>query len=253
MFSPDYLRPLITIFVLFLLSSLESVIPAAGGRTHRSRHAIKNLALGLFNAGVLALLTAPFAARLASWNENSGSGLLPLLNLSPVNSTVLAILMLDAWMYVWHRANHRIAFLWRFHRLHHSDAEMDATTAVRFHLGELLISTSLRLLVMLALGIALWQWLAYEMLLLPVILFHHSNVYFPARLDQWLRTIIVSPALHRVHHSRVKIETDSNYASVFSWWDRLGKSYRLNKDNHPIIFGLDEKAGEEWRPAIEGS
>ena len=199
------------------------------------------------------MLTAPFAARLASWNENSGSGLLPLLKPSPVISTVLAILLLDAWMYVWHRANHRIAFLWRFHRLHHSDAEMDATTAVRFHLGELLISTSLRLLVMLALGIALWQWLAYELLLLPVILFHHSNVYFPARLDQWLRTIIVSPSLHRVHHSRVKIETDSNYASVFSWWDRLGKSYRLNKDNHPISFGLDEKAGEKLQSVLENS
>lgn len=253
MFSPDYLRPLITIFVLSLLSSLESVFPAAGGRTHRLRHATKNLALGLFNAGVLALLTAPLVARWATWNENSGSGLLPLLNLSPVNSTVLAILLLDAWMYIWHRANHQISFLWRFHRLHHSDAEMDATTAVRFHLGELLISTSLRLLVMLALGIALWQWLAYELLLLPVILFHHSNVYFPARLDQWLRTIIVSPSLHRVHHSRVKIETDSNYASVFSWWDRLGKSYRLNKDNHPISFGLDEKAGEKLQSVLENS
>jgi hypothetical protein len=93
---------------------------------------------------------------------------------------------------------------------------MDATTAVRFHTGEILISSALRLAVIPLLGITIYQLLVYEMALLPVILFHHSNVRFPESLDRWLRTIIVTPAIHRVHHSRLRMETDSNYSSIFS-------------------------------------
>src|SRR5215813_5385924 len=118
-----------------------------------------------------------------------------------------AILLFDAWMYLWHRANHQLDFLWRFHRVHHSDPEMDVTTAIRFHAGEILISSALRLAVIPLLGITNRQLLVYEMLLLPVILFHHSNVLIPERLDAILRLVIVTPAIHRVHHSRLRAET----------------------------------------------
>jgi sterol desaturase/sphingolipid hydroxylase (fatty acid hydroxylase superfamily) len=120
-------------------------------------------------------------------------------------------------------------------------------SSCRFHTGEILISSALPLAVIPLLGITIYQLLVYEMLLLPVILFHHSNVRFPERLDRWLRPIIVTPAIHRVHHSRVRTETDSNYSSVFSFWDRMAGTFRLRRDGRPVNFGLDEYDGEEWQ------
>jgi sterol desaturase/sphingolipid hydroxylase (fatty acid hydroxylase superfamily) len=124
---------------------------------------------------------------------------------------------------------------------------MDATTALRFHTGEVLISSALRLAVVPLLGIALWQLLIYESLMLPVIMFHHSNVKFPEKADRWLRFLIASPAIHRVHHSRVRVETDSNYSIIFSFWDRIGGTFQLRKDRRPVDFGLSEYDSEEWQ------
>jgi sterol desaturase/sphingolipid hydroxylase (fatty acid hydroxylase superfamily) len=243
----DYFPTVMAACGLILLFALESWLPAAVDRHRRLRHAARNLTLGLLNAVAIAVLASPFIAQVAGWVEGSRFGLLNLLNLPPVIATATAILLFDAWMYLWHRANHRLDFLWRFHRMHHSDPEMDATTAVRFHTGEILISSALRLAVIPLLVITIYQLLAYEMLLLPVILFHHSNVRFPEKLDAPLRLIIVTPAIHRVHHSRLRPETDSNYSSVFSFWDRIAGTFRLRRDGRPVSFGLDEYDAEEWQ------
>jgi sterol desaturase/sphingolipid hydroxylase (fatty acid hydroxylase superfamily) len=245
--AKDYLPTVAAACVLILLFALEGWLPAAVDHHRRLRHAARNLSLGLLNAAALAVLAAPFIAQVTGWVEKSRFGLLNLLNLPPVIGAVAAILLFDAWMYLWHRANHQLGFLWRFHRVHHSDPEMDATTAVRFHAGEILISSALRLAVIPLLGITIYQLLVYEMALLPVILFHHSNVRFPESLDRWLRTIIVTPAIHRVHHSRLRMETESNYSSIFSFWDRMAGTFRLRRDGRPVDFGLDEFDGEEWQ------
>ena len=241
---------LIAAFTMLLLLGLESWIPAAGNRQHRLHHAMRNMTLGLLNAVVAALLVAPLLAGLSLWAENNGFGLLHMVPLPPAAAMVAAILMFDGWMYLWHRANHQIGFLWRFHRVHHSDPEMDATTGIRFHTGEILISSALRLAVVPLLGITIGQLLVYEMLLLPVILFHHSNVRFSKRMDAPLRLMIVTPAIHRVHHSRLQVETDSNYSSVFSFWDRIAGTLRLRRDGQPVNFGLDEYDREEWQCVI---
>ncbi len=243
----DYLPTLITICGLLLLWTLETWLPAASGRQNRLRHAGRNLFLGLLNALALGSLAAPLITQMALRAEEAGFGLLRLFPLSPVAATIGAIFLFDGWMYLWHRANHQLHFLWRFHRVHHSDAEMDATSAVRFHTGEIFLSSALRLAMIPLLGIAPWQLLLYESLMLPIILFHHSNVKLPARLDRWLRIVIVSPALHRVHHSRARIETDSNYATIFSFWDRISGTFRLRNNGQPVDFGLDEFDGEEWQ------
>jgi len=245
--TPEQYPTLIAAFCLALLLALESWAPAASGRRHRFRHAARNLMLGLLNAAASALLAAPLIAGVSVWAESSGFGLLRLVQLPPAMATVAAILLFDGWMYLWHRANHEISFLWRFHRVHHSDSEMDATTATRFHTGEILISSALRLAVIPLLGITTGQLLVYEMLLLPVILFHHSNVRFPERMDRCLRLVIVTPAIHRVHHSRLRPETDSNYASVFSFWDRIASTFRLRRDGQQVNFGLDEYDEEAWQ------
>jgi sterol desaturase/sphingolipid hydroxylase (fatty acid hydroxylase superfamily) len=245
--AKDYLPTVVAACVLILLFALEGWLPAAADRHRRLHHAARNLALGLLNAAALAVLAAPFITQVAAWVEERRFGLLNLLSLPPVIGVVAAILLFDAWMYLWHRANHQFGFLWRFHRVHHSDTEMDATTAVRFHTGEILISSALRLAVIPLLGITIYQLLVYEMILLPVILFHHNNVRFPESLDRWLQTIIVTPAIHRVHHSRLRMETDSNYSSIFSFWDRMAGTFRLRRDGQPVNFGLDEFDGEEWQ------
>ena len=242
-----YLPTLVTAFGLILLLTVESWLPAAGNRRGRLRHATRNLTLGLLNASVVALLVAPLIVNIAGWSEGSRIGLLNLMNLPAPVATVIAILLFDLWLYLLHRANHKFGFLWRFHRMHHSDPEMDATTALRFHTGEVLISAALRLAVIPLLGIALWQLLIYESLMAPVIMFHHSNVKFPEKADRWLRVLIATPAIHRTHHSRLRFETDSNYSIIFSFWDRLCGTFRLRNDRSPVDFGLDEFDGEEWQ------
>ncbi len=248
---PEHYPTLAAALSLALLLAWESWLPAASGRPHRFRHVIRNLTLGWLNAIAAALLAAPLLAGLSLWAEQNRFGLLRQIQLPPVWATVGAILLFDGWMYLWHRANHQSSFLWRFHRVHHSDAAMDATTATRFHLGEILLSSALRLAVIPLLGISLRQLLIYEMLLMPVILFHHSNVQFSEKLDRWLRLVIVTPAIHRVHHSRLREETDSNYSSVFSFWDRLARTFRLRQSERPVSFGLDEFEAKKWERLLK--
>ena len=161
-----------------------------------------------------------------------------------------AIVLFDLWMYLWHRANHRISFLWRFHRTHHSDTEMDSTSALRFHFGEIIFSSILRLLVIPLIGISYAELLTYEIILQPIIIFHHSNVALPEKLDRILRAVLVTPNMHRVHHSQIQNETDSNYSSIFSWWDRLAGTFKRREDTKTIVFGLTYFRELQWQSFV---
>lgn len=221
-------------FSLALLWVAESYWPAVAGRQQRWQHAGRNLTLGLINA----LLAALLAALLLTAAAEAKTGLLHWLPTAS-HTTLLALVLQDAWMYAWHRANHTVPLLWRFHRVHHSDAEMDVTSAIRFHPGEIVMSGCLRAGVVLVLGLSLPQVLLYDALLLPVIFFHHSNIRLPEQVDRVLRLVITTPALHRVHHSRQRHECDSNYGSIFSWWDRLLRTFCLRRDGTPVDFGVE--------------
>jgi sterol desaturase/sphingolipid hydroxylase (fatty acid hydroxylase superfamily) len=164
--------------------------------------------------------------------------LLHWLSLPAAARLVLALLLIDAWTYFWHRMNHRWRFLWRFHRVHHSDAKMDVTTANRFHFGEVFISSVMRVPVLVLAGMHLGELVIYESALFAVVQLHHANIGLPERLDRWLRAVLVTPAMHKVHHSRWQPETDSNYASLFSFWDRLFRTFRLRADPRTIEYGL---------------
>ena len=240
----------IIVFAFVLLWVLEILFPWAQGRAHRLRHAARNLTLGAMNAIITTLLSAFLIVIVASWAEASHVGLLRLLNLPPLVATLLAILWMDGWMYAWHRANHERPFLWRFHRVHHSDTEMDVTSAVRFHAGEMLISGLLRAAVIPVLGLSIQQVLLYDALLLPVIFFHHSNIHLPESIDRILRIVVTTPALHRVHHSRLIIEANSNYGSIFSIWDRLAKTFQLRQDGTLVEFGVNGLDNYQSLPAL---
>jgi sterol desaturase/sphingolipid hydroxylase (fatty acid hydroxylase superfamily) len=238
---------LIQIGALALILWLEGIFPLFQGRKERFRHIGRNLALGLLNGLLLAVLFTALTASVALRARESGFGLFSTFSWPPWVETILALLLFDLWMYLWHRANHRIPFLWRFHRMHHTDDQLDVSSALRFHTGELIFSSLLRLAIVPLLGLGLSQLILYETLLQPIILFHHSNVALPERIDRLLRAMIVTPNMHRVHHSQEKFETNSNYSSVFSFWDRLGRSFRRRPDPLTLRYGLPEFPEEKWQ------
>lgn len=206
----------------------------------RAKHGLLNLALGALNATLVALVFAGSWLAVTQWAATHRFGLLNLLDVSPWVRVVVAVLLLDAWTYFWHWLNHRVPFFWRFHRLHHTDRAMDVTTASRFHTGEIVLSSLLRMPVLLLIGCGIGELAVYELCLFAIVQFHHANIALPDRLDRVLRLVVITPSLHKVHHSIVRAECDSNYASLFSWWDRVFRTRRLSPDPKQIVFGLED-------------
>jgi sterol desaturase/sphingolipid hydroxylase (fatty acid hydroxylase superfamily) len=236
--------------VLIALLVLETTLPFYRGRSQLLRHGVRNGSLALIN-GITAIAAAPLLALAAAASEYYQIGLLHWLRAPSFSNALLvgavAVLSLDLWMYLWHRANHQFRLLWRFHQVHHTDPAMDATTALRFHPGEFLLSSLLIPIVVLVLGIGLTELTLYKALMLTVILLHHSNVALPDHVEAQLRRLIVPPSMHRVHHSRIPSETDSNYGSIFSFWDRLFGTYRIRRDVASIEFGTGHRDGASWQ------
>lgn len=238
-------RPLIGAITLGLLWTAEGVAPMFSGRQRRLPHAAANLGLALCNALIATGLALALVAA-TDWAGQRGFGLLTLTPLPLWVHCLLAILALDCWQYWWHRGNHTVPLLWRFHAIHHADAEMDASTGVRFHTVEMLFSFLARLLLLPLLGISLPELLFYETISLPVILFQHSNLRMSNAADRSLRWLIVTPWMHLVHHSRLQAETDANYTSLLSIWDRLFGSFKLRERPADIHLGLDGYSRQDW-------
>lgn len=214
-----------------------------GSIKEKGKHLIANMALGLTNALLISIFFVAAWLWTASWTHEHQFGLLNWMQTAGLPTwghALGAILLMDLWMYLWHLINHKIPFLWRFHRVHHADPHMDVTTASRFHTGEIVLSSLLRIGVLFITGIYLWELLLYETLMFAVVQFHHADIALPNKLDKALRTVIVTPAMHKVHHSRWHPETDSNYSSLFSFWDRLTNTFRLHNPLKTLRIGLDE-------------
>ncbi|PAP75102.1 sterol desaturase family protein [Rubrivirga marina] len=224
---------------LLLLESAHPFFELFRARRERSRHLVRNLVLGAINSVIVAVVFAGLWVAAAVWAEARGLGLLNAVGLPPWAHALGAVLALDAWTYAWHRMNHRVPFLWRFHRVHHSDAQMDVTTASRFHTGEIVLSSLLRLPLIVALGVYAWELVLYETLMFAVVQFHHANVALPPRVEAVVNKVIVTPTMHKVHHSRWQPETDSNYSAMLSVWDRLFRSFRQRERPDEIRLGLD--------------
>lgn len=239
-------RYLLAALVLALLWTAESIVPAFTNRSRRLSHNASNFALAAIN-GALSFSLAFLILAVTNFAQSHHFGLLPLLALPTWLSWIVALLLFDCWQYWWHRLNHRVPFLWRFHALHHADAELDVSSGVRFHTVEIAFSILARLAVLPLLGLTVPHLLLYETIALPIILFHHSNISLPPALDRALRLFIVTPHMHFVHHSRFQPETDSNYASGLSIWDRLFRSFRLRERPEEIKLGLDHWQPSQWR------
>ena len=222
------------VFVLTYLS--EHIIPQRKEIIDHN-HDLKNIGVGLFNLAFVAIVGLEFQKAIA-WLNNKHFGLLQLTDASPIIVIVTGVLLIDVFMYWWHRINHEWSFLWYFHKFHHLDSKLNSTSALRFHTGELLISYIIKIIIFSLLGISLSAILIHSFLLFPIIVFHHSNLKISRRWDLLFRRLIVTPHMHRIHHSVIKSETNSNYSSVLPYWDILFKSY-VKQPSGNIKFGVD--------------
>ncbi len=162
----------------------------------------------------------------------------------------LDILLLDFLIYWWHRANHELPFLWRFHSVHHFDATLDTTSAVRFHFGEVLLSALARAGVILLVGFPLASVFAFEALVLIAALFHHSNLRLPGKFEAALSRAIITPSIHWVHHHAVRSDTDSNYGTIFSFWDSLFRSRSTTPRTAGMAIGVQDRREQSLKELL---
>lgn len=244
------LKPALAILGLALLWGWESWRPFFGW-PGRWPHAGRNLLLAVGNTLLIALLFGLPLALVSGWAADRGAGLIRVAALPAWAGWIVALVALDLWTYVWHLLNHQVPLLWRFHRVHHSDVHLDVTTATRFHAGELTGSAVARLVIVPALGIDLTQVLAYELALTAVTQFHHADISL-GRWDRWLRWLVVTPDMHKVHHSRQPHEFNSNYSSVLSVWDRITGTFVMREDVKSLSLGLPGFDAPRWQtfPAL---
>lgn len=201
---------------------------------------ITALAFGV-NAGVVQ----PAARLTLGWAGQANFGLIHWLPLPIVAQSVLAFLLMDLTFYYWHRLNHRLPWLWRFHNVHHIDPDLDVSTGFRFHFVEIAFSAGFRVVQVALIGVSLGTYVIYETVFQANTLFHHSNVHLPIWLERSLNWVLVTPRMHGIHHSQIQAETNSNYSVVFPWWDRLHRTLRLNIPQVKIAIGVPAYANPE--------
>ncbi len=185
-----------------------------------------NLGIAALDAVLLRLLFPVAAVGVAVAAEDQGWGLLHALDMPRWLAVVAAVVVLDLVVYLQHVLFHAVPGLWRLHRMHHADLDVDVTTGARFHPVEMVLSMLIKLAAVSVLGAPAEAVVAFEVLLNATAMFNHGNVRLPLPVDRALRWVVVTPDMHRVHHSVERAETDSNYGFNLSWWDRLFGTYR---------------------------
>jgi sterol desaturase/sphingolipid hydroxylase (fatty acid hydroxylase superfamily) len=206
---------------------LERVLPLVNVRQKIVR-LIGNFGLGALNALAGPFIVLPITAYAASLQ----------IQWYP-HFMLLDLILLDCWIYVWHRLNHVVPFLWRFHEVHHLDETLDSTSALRFHFGEVILSSCARALIIICLGVPIYTVAIFEILLTCAAIFHHSNVKLSAWLERPLSILIVTPSIHWVHHHALRSDTDSNYASMLSIWDRVFASQSKTVRQKSMKIGVE--------------
>ncbi len=223
---------------LFLFLLLELRFSYRQASVPKLNRWLANLPLSIVNGVIYHAIYYSVLVTIMVRAESQQTGLLQIVAIPYWMQIAAGILILDFVIYIWHLLNHVVPFFWRFHRVHHSDMNMDASTANRFHLGELLMSGLLRMAVVYTFGISIFAYILFEMLVNLSIQFHHSSIRVNPALEEKLVLLFVPPSMHRVHHS-VKIrERDSNYGVLFSLWDRFLGTLTWGIDQSKIIIGI---------------
>jgi len=238
----------VTAFSIFILLLLEAAVPRTANvptSNEKNRHTVRNAALWATGALIGWSLAAGIPSATTWWESLAlnGSGLwLPLSA-----QLVVAVLVIDLSEYWRHRLFHRASALWLVHVVHHSDPAVDVTTGLRFHPLETIFVYALRIALMVGLGLPVWALAVHALVQIPVSALEHAAIRLPARFEPLAGWLIVTPAMHRVHHSRLRSETDSNYGELFSFWDRLFGTYSPPSRASGGGMGVSALTADSWQ------
>lgn len=232
---------LVWIALLFAAERCLPAVPRQGGWLR----VIRNAVFWILNSALSPLIVIPVSL----WAAHHALGWRPGW-LSGGLGLIADILVLDMLIYWWHRLNHEIPFLWRFHEVHHLDEFLDVSSAVRFHFGEVLLSAGARAVIIILLGIPFTSVIVFESLVILSALFHHSNLKLGEKLESALARVIVTPSIHWVHHHAIRADTDSNYATLFSWWDLVFRSRSATRRRADMKIGVENRSDEAVLPLI---
>jgi sterol desaturase/sphingolipid hydroxylase (fatty acid hydroxylase superfamily) len=245
MTSEPLIRLGVFVCALGLLLALERLVPWRRGPLG-ARRWFPNLGLAALGSVVVRFTVPAAAVGAAAWAEAQGYGVFPALGAPGWVAVPLSMVLLDLLIYWQHRWTHTIPALWRLHRVHHADPELDATTGLRFHPVEILLSMALKMAAVVALGAPAVAVLAFEVVLNATAMFNHAAIRLPPGLERWLRLVVVTPEMHRTHHSEIRAETDSCYGFCLPWWDRLFGSYRAAPAaGEAVVIGVEGWRGQE--------
>ncbi|MEI7817117.1 MAG: sterol desaturase family protein [Desulfuromonadales bacterium] len=233
--------------VLLLVALWELVAPRRPLHNGKGKRWFTNLALVAIDTAVVRFLFPILPVALALTAEERGWGLFNMLPITHWFKILLSLLLLDLIIYLQHFLFHHIPLLWRLHRMHHSDLDLDVTSGNRFHPLEMVISMLIKMAAVIALGAPAKAVLAFEVVLNASAMFNHGNIKLPGSLDRLLRLFLVTPDMHRVHHSTLVRETNSNFGFNLPWWDRLCGTYRSQpeKGHLEMTIGLKEYRRQE--------
>ncbi len=233
----------IAIFIiLFLVESKFQLRKRVQGRWKRM---VINFIVSIPAFALLRLAFIPAMVWLATKNQGWQIGLNYLFEAPVIIKSVIAFLLVDYSNYLWHILLHKLPVLWRFHLVHHTDLDLDITTAFRFHFGEMIGSIVFRGAAIILIGASPILVLIYEIVFEAATQFHHSNIKLPFWFEKILIYFVVTPRMHGIHHSMIKKEADSNYSVIFSFWDRIHKTVRLNIDHNTIVTGVPSYSDEK--------
>ena len=222
----DLIRILAFALVFAAMALWEILAPRRVLAVGRRPRWVSNLGILAVDVLAVRILVPTAAVGAALFAAGRGWGLLQLAGLRLSVAALLGFLVLDLVIYAQHVVFHKVPVLWRLHRMHHADLDVDVTTGGRFHPFEILISLAVKIATVIAFGIPAVAVLVFEVVLNATSMFNHSNVAMPPWLDRLLRVVVVTPDMHRVHHSILRRETDSNFGFNLPWWDRLFGTYR---------------------------
>jgi sterol desaturase/sphingolipid hydroxylase (fatty acid hydroxylase superfamily) len=217
---------------------VERLRPLRARKEPGAARVSRNLTIGVLAAATTAACEWPVVAPVQRLAERHRLGVLRRLGLPRVLRVVLGFLLLDYTLFLWHRLNHRVPFLWKFHAVHHIDLDLDSTTGVRFHFGELALAAWFRAAQILLIGVDRETLQVWQRMLFASVVFHHSNLLLPIAIERRLVRFLVTPRMHGIHHSTRVAETDTNFSSLLSCWDRLHRSLKLNVAQASITIGV---------------
>lgn len=224
--------------------ALEKAAPLRRPRRDKLTRMVRNGAMGAACQAVIMVSEAPLTRMIARRNASEKRGIMHLFGGGTLGKA-LGFLAMDYGFYLWHVSTHKNAFLWRFHRVHHIDPDMDASTAFRFHFIDMLVSLPWRLVQVRVSGIDMEMLGKWEKFFLASVIFHHSNLRLPKRIEKALSHVITTPAMHGIHHSMAWDEMDSNWSSGVAIWDHLHGTFRDDVDSAAITIGVDDPLAEE--------